>query len=826
MNRFYISVFLLFIMQVAASQQPVLEWVKGLQRNNFNNYTTYNNGRSVGVDGQGNVYSTGLFEHTIDMDPGAGVYNITGGGFDEYGIYISKLDANGNFVWGKQIPVLVEWAPIELKVDKNGNIYLTANFNQQADMDPGPGVYMMKPIGPKDAFVVKLDTDGNLVWAKQFGGPGDTVPESSALDLDKDGNVIVCGIFNNTVDFDSGPGTYNLTSTAHLQCFIVKLNNNGDFIWALQFGNSPVVYGNSYITDVRCDSKGNICLTGDFARTCDFDPGPSVYNMTSSPGCLQDSYLAKLDGNGNFIWAKQLVNSTGAYNDFMTSRGIDVDGMNNIVITGAAMATRDFDPGPGVYTPPVLGNYDCFILKLNEQGEFVWAKRIGSKDADEGNDVAVDSDNNVYVIGSFGNGSDLDPGTGVYTLNGGIYGTSALIKLNPGGDFVYAAPCDAFLRRMDIDASRNIYITGAFGGVVDFDPGPKEYFYTGDGETPYVYKLAPCAHITTSILDVTACDSYTLNSVQFNSTGTYTQVIPNSVGCDSVIRLNLTITKKFTEQTKTICEGDFFYAGGANQSKAGTYRDTLKTWQGCDSTVTTTLIVNPVPVPDLGPDRDLCSNTQLDITPGSFTSYIWQDMSATKNFKISSAGKYWVRVTNSFNCTATDTLVIRTMLPIPSNFLRDRDSICSYESIQVMPVTFFASYQWSTGESEQKLLVQKSGSYWLAVTDAKGCTGVDTITVFQKQCMKGCYVPTAFSPNHDGKNDLFRPMLFGPVKKYHFIIYSRWGQVLFETVELNKAWDGTVAGTLQQSNVFTWMCTYQFEGEEVKTEKGTVMLVR
>ena len=820
------SIVLLFTVHLALAQQPVFQWVKGFQVANINNYTTYNNGRTVGVDAQGNVYSAGLFEHTIDMDPGPGVSLMTGGGRSEYGIYISKLDANGNFVWGKQIPVLVEWASIELKVDRDGNVYLASCFAEPADMDPGPGVFMMKPIGAKDAFVVKIDTNGNLVWAKQFGGPGDTVPESSAIALDKDNNVIVCGLFNNTVDFDPGPGTYNLKSSAHLQSFIVKLTNNGDLIWALQFGNGAEVYAGSSIGDVKCDSKGNICLVGDFQRTADFDPGPGVFSMTSSPGSTDDSYIAKLDGNGNFMWAEQLANPTNYYNDFIHSAAIDVDRSDNIVITGSCIGTRDFDPGPGVYTLPGAGSFDSYVLKLNERGGFIWARRIGGKDQDTGNDVAVDGDDNIYVLGEYANGTDLDPGPGIFTIQFGQYGEDALIKLNPDGEFTSAATCNAMLRRMDVDAAKNLYITGAFGGVVDFDPGPNEYMYTGGGETPYVWKLGPCAHPTRSVLDVSACDSYTMNNARFDSTGVYTQVIPNSFNCDSVITLRLTITKKFTEQAKTICEGESFFAGGARQTTAGTYKDSLKTWQGCDSIVTTKLVVNPKPMPDLGADGDLCNGTDRNLSPGSFSAYEWQDGSTANSFKTSAAGTYWVKVSNSFGCTAADTLFIRSVLPSPSNFLKDKDSICSYESLEVTPTGSYASYQWSTGVTERKLTVDKAGIYWLKVTDAKGCAGVDSILVLPKQCMEGVYVPTAFTPNYDGKNDLFKPMVFGNIKKYQFTVYNRWGAIIFQTSEVNKAWDGRVAGVLQDPNVFTWFCTYQFQGQEVKTKKGTVMLVR
>ena len=92
--------------------------------------------------------------------------------------------------------------------------------------------------------------------------------------------------------------------------------------------------------------------------------------------------------------------------------------------------------------------------------------------------------------------------------------------------------------------------------------------------------------------------------------------------------------------------------------------------------------------------------------------------------------------------------------------------------------------------------------------------------------MSGLYIPTAFTPNGDGKNDGLKPLLYGTVKKYRFVVYDRWGHVAFQTTEYTKAWDGTIAGVRQDPNVFIWICTYQLEGEELKNKRGTVMLVR
>ncbi|HYH16691.1 MAG TPA: gliding motility-associated C-terminal domain-containing protein, partial [Flavisolibacter sp.] len=637
--------------------------------------------------------------------------------------------------------------------------------------------------------------------------------------------------FNNTVDFDPGPSTFNITSSAHIQSFIVKLDHNGDFLWAKQFGNSPAVYSGAHIADVICDPQGNIYTVGNFTGACDFDPGTSNYALQSKS--MSDGYIAKLDPNGQFVWAKQIGNTTNDYYKFAQSRGIDLDSENNVYTTGNFTGTFDFDPGINTYIiSSNSSSYDWYILKLNKQGDFEWAGAVGSSEMDIGADIAVDNAGDVYAIGSVGHIADMNPGLGVYTTTSiGMYGAGALIHLNSNGSFLSAGLFDGtgstITRRMVVDNSRNIYITGAISGTIDFDPGSNTSLLNGGStEAPFVLKLGKCKHVTTSTLNVSACSSYTLNNEIFESTGTYIRTIMNSTGCDSIITLNLTINKKYTERNIAICEGESFFVGGSNQNTSGIYKDTLSTLSNCDSIVTTHLTVHHKPLPNLGADLDLCAGMEYILTPGSFSKYQWQDMTFSSQLKVNAPGLYWVKVTNDANCSAADSVIVRTILPLPAGFLKEKDSICSYQKLEIVSLQSYNSYLWSNGSNKDKIIIDQPGQYWLKVIDANGCMATDSITVFQKECMYGVYIPTAFTPNKDGKNDYLRPSVFGNVKRFSFIIYNRWGEEVFKTSDREKGWDGTFKGRLQDSNVYVWICNYQLEGEAPKYEKGTTMLIR
>ena len=114
----------------------------------------------------------------------------------------------------------------------------------------------------------------------------------------------------------------------------------------------------------------------------------------------------------------------------------------------------------------------------------------------------------------------------------------------------------------------------------------------------------------------------------------------------------------------------------------------------------------------------------------------------------------------------------------------------------------------------------------LEATDYNNCVGRDTINVIQKDCMQGFYISNAFTPNHDGTNDLYKPLIFGRLRSYQFTIFNRFGQVVFQVADVNKGWDGTIAGKIQSMESNVWVCTYQFEDGEPVVKKGVVMLLR
>lgn len=241
-------------------------------------------GLSIKVDALGNVFTTGLFESTADFDPSTNTFNLNSWGSTE--VFISKLNTSGDFVWAKQFNGTSTDTGYSLALGASGNIYIAGEFMGTTDFDTGSGVFNLTSLGSVDAYVAKLNSNGDFVWAKQLGGTG--FDRAHALALDSEESVFTTGRFFGTVDFDPNANIFNLTSSGNDDIFISKLDTNGNYLLAQNFGNSTSDIGYALTTD----SSDAIYLSGIFLGTVDFNFGADVDNLTSNGGF--DVYINKM----------------------------------------------------------------------------------------------------------------------------------------------------------------------------------------------------------------------------------------------------------------------------------------------------------------------------------------------------------------------------------------------------------------------------------------------------------------------------------------------------------------------------------------------------
>jgi hypothetical protein len=321
------------------------------------------------------------------------------------------------------------------------------------------------------SFITIL-TFGQTEWAKSIGGT--SLDQGSDVVMDNFGNLYTTGFFEGTVDFDPGAGAVNLSSVGSRDFFIAKYDNLGQLIWAKGIGGGSHEHARSIVLD----ASGNIFIAGDYNGLVDFDPGVG-FSFKDVKGA-SDIFVAKYDSQGNFIWAK-----TFGGVGIESCRDMSLDAFGNLIITGVYQGTSDFDPNGGVISMTSAGQFDAFLLKLDVSGNYVWAKSIQSANSNYVNQVIVDHIGNINIVGDFQGIADFDPSNATFSMTTIGNKSAFFAKYSPQGQFINATMIGGsgfeIGKAIAVDLQDNIYITGDFRGVVDFDPSGSTHFVTSSG---------------------------------------------------------------------------------------------------------------------------------------------------------------------------------------------------------------------------------------------------------------------------------------------------------------------------------------------------------
>lgn len=619
-------------------------------------------GQSVASDANGNVYITGYFEGTSDFDPGIGTYDLTSSGGED--VFIQKLDSNGSFVWVKQLGASANDRGYSINVDFLGNLYITGYFLYTVDFDPGVGTSNIMSSGVDDVFILKLDANGNFKWAQSLGGSGYS-DEGFSIATDAIGNVYTSGIFSGTVDFDKGAGTTNLTAVGGFDLFLQKLDSSGNFIWAKSVGGTDQIW----VQSIDIDSQANVCLTGHFKGTADFNPGTGVDNLISSG--LDDVFILKLDSSGNFQWAKSMGS-----NKMDKGHSITFDTEGNIYTTGyfGGPGPTDFDPGAGINNLNANGFSDIFIQKLNPNGDFVWAKSIGGSLWAHGLGITTDSEDNIYATGFFYDTVDFDPGVGNTQLISNGFSDIFILKMNVDGNFIWVKSMGGISsegdepRGINVDDNGNIYTTGYFGGSVDFNPasGINNLNSMGDKDV-FLQKLSSCPSANSTEVISTCSTAYTwIDGVTYVSNNNSALFIySDTVGFDSIVSLDLTMETTYATLMETACKIYTSPSGNQTWITSGTYIDTIQNGASCDSIITINLNII-----DIDTSLTLSSTSISSNTDAAF--YQWVDCNnghshisgeTSQNFTPNSTGDYAVIISKN-GCVDTSLCINFSMIGI------------------------------------------------------------------------------------------------------------------------------------------------------------------
>lgn len=536
------------------------------------------------VDHEGNVFVTGNFTDTVDFDPGPGMAElfITGlPGRPE--AFLAKYDATGNYLWVIKLADSIAYghnsvgmgAP--LTVDAIGNVYVTGNLFGTGDFDPGPNVNQFQYGSSQGAsFIGKYNGEGHYIWAKGFGdfsGIFGDVGQLHGVGFDTSGHIYFSGVFSGTVDFDPGPGTAELTSTLYdpfgdgtlmsaNDIFMACYDTAGNYQWVKQLG-APAAKTN---WSTAFDTAGNFCMVGFFVGTMDFDPGPGEINLTSTLVNRPTIFIAKYDREGNYLSATKL-SGTGLANN--SRNYIVADQQGGLYLTGRFSDTMDFDPGPGeaIVSTGGLYNHRYFLAKYDAGLNYEWSVMLES---DIGmisirNPSLDERSGNVYITGSFSGMVDFDPEPDAAELTTTGGNDAFLAAYDACGNFLYAGQMGGATQNNAISIidltikNDQLCASGYFEDTVNISPLADTVSLIPAGlNDGFILQL----HIGRDTLTETACDSFVFNTTAYSTSGIYLTTMPSSLGCDSMVTLNLTIIPNpeltLDNETLTASEADTY----------------------------------------------------------------------------------------------------------------------------------------------------------------------------------------------------------------------------------------------------------------------------
>ncbi len=448
-----------------------LDWVRSLDNG------IENRAISQAVNLDGSVVTIGHFGGTLDLDPGAGLFNVTNLGAGA--TYIQQLDANGLFVWGSAIsPVSNNLLPnsrgAAVAVDTAGNVYVVGLFKGEVDFDPGPGTAIVVGGNASDIFVAKYSSSGTFVWIRTLGDPA-AFESVTDIDIDPNGDLLIAGQFESKVDFDPNGGVQNAEPVGFRDVFLLKLTKNGFFQWVEHVG--PVVsQGDAF---VEVEPNGEIFLLATYtgginsAGTIDLDPGPGVDMFTGFGGAM----VIHLDEQGDYKWGRVIESGTS----FTTTT--DIESFNgSCYLTTATRGTTDLDPSAGnTVIATVTGFFSSYVVKLDSLGNYQWGRLLDAFDV-RTSSLAV-NDCELLVTGFFGGlnspgGSELELDTAGLSLStASNFADPDIFVASYAHDGMFHwgfalnnAASDNRSNAISVTDEGKIHLAGDFTNTLDFDP--------------------------------------------------------------------------------------------------------------------------------------------------------------------------------------------------------------------------------------------------------------------------------------------------------------------------------------------------------------------
>ncbi|MFA5974179.1 MAG: gliding motility-associated C-terminal domain-containing protein [Lentimicrobiaceae bacterium] len=761
---------------------------------------------------ENDIIVTGDASSTFPTTSGTYQPSFNGGSYD---VFVLKLNNTGNnLLFSTFLGGSLEDQPFDIALDNNLDIYVVGQT--AGDFPATTGSYQEHfGGGSYDMFVSKLSADGSSLIKSTYIG-GTSTDRGVGIIVDASGNIFVSAF--TTGSFPTTPGCFdNSYNGGSYDIVVTKLSSSfADLIYSTFIGTAgeDLVRG-----DLFLDNSGNLLVVG---KAGSGFPVTSGSFQPSFGGGATDGLIVKLNATGTGLIYASYLGGNG--DDMIHNAVIDVNA--NIIVTG--YCGSGFPVTDCAYDENYNGNTDVFVAKINSSAtQLIYSTYFGGGNIDNG--MAVTTYNDTIIVVGETQSSDLPVTTNAFdqTYNGLL--DVFLMKLFPGsGD----SPVAQFNNPTVLCVNQSFsFINTSINSINynwDFGDGFKSiienptHSYSKQGN--YLVSLiasTPCSidtvtttiningFISTKSISICSGDSILLNGIYRYNSGNYNEIYPTTSGCDSIITTNLVVNPiKQTTITPSICMGDTYIVGISSYTSAGTYTDKFKTFSGCDSIITTTLSVYPIQQTTQNPA--ICQGEELIVGPHQYII----------------TGSYIDILTAYTGCDSIITTNL-TVNPLPSISLGNDTILCQGDILILAPGSGFLNYLWSDGSELSVLNVTKPGIYTVTVSNT-WCSASDDITI--DECGAELFFPNVFTPNNDGINEHFKPVFLGTINSYKIMVYNRWGQLLYESDDAYAGWDGTFKGGKCPEGVYYFLANYTtgtgLPMLKQKVKRGSVTILR
>jgi len=839
----------------------------------------------IAIDNTGNVYIIGQASG-VNYPTTTGTYNNSSSGTHD--IFISKFNNDfsvllaSSYIGGSNTD-----ASTDIAIDNNGNVVITGS-TYSSNYPVTSGAFDNSYSGMTDAFVSKLSSDLDVLLASTFIGGTDN-DNATALAIDINGEVVITGSTGSTTSngFPITNFAYDATQNGARDVYITKLNNNLSQVLASTYiggllmdasndilidngnifiagdtkgidyptfngvsntsnGNNDVFLSkfsndlsnliastylggsmdeSSPIMDI--DNLGNIFVHG---RTTSND-FPTLNGFSNSFSNGTDSYITKLNNNLNSILASTFIG--GSSDDI--GYGISIDNSNNVYVSGLTNSSN-FPVVCPEFT--YSGMWDIYVSKLdNSLSNLLASTFIGGTVNDMIKDIEA-YNGDIYIVGNTLSTNFPTAGTPYSNTHIGDGSKDAILfkfnlsVTNTAFNYPNIIYCST-------DPNPTPTITGVNGGtftinnggVINISTGEFDLATSGIGVYEITYTLSNGCFETDTI-EITNCSNTTTASFTVNHLALcvgdcidFTD-LSSTTDPGGIIGWNWDFTGANTLTSQIQNPTNICY------NSAGSYSVTLSitTDDGSIDDTTLTISVLNYSDPTITSVNNYCAYNSTQSFSAINSTGIWSfngSNSNTFNPAAVGVGNYELIHTISGMCGGADSIQI-VINPVPDVQLSSELlSICSNENEEILlnSGVINANYLWQDGSINETFIVTIPGEYSVQVTDNNGCVNSDNIIV-NNSCKGALWIANCFSPNNDGLNDLFGA-IGNSIEEFNFLVFNRWGELLFQSNNIDDRWDGQYRGQLVATGTYLWAIEYKTPNDPtIKSLKGHVTLLR